>query len=403
MCVSCRSRILMFLTRRGKFLKRISLAVVQLCMLVFLIIFVGFPLVFRYSITLQRGILFLTFITYPKDLDLSNPASIGLFGTRSLHISVLDPDAEERHDGIRIGVWHVLPLQLAKRFAQELKIDTQAHEELQNTTIEKDEKIDQLMPVLKSEFPDVNAENEQLFYERLLKLPGIIVLYLHGNTASRGSGHRVEMYQLLRKLGYHVVALDYRGYGDSDPVPPTEEGIVRDALTVYEYIRNVTTNPIFIWGHSLGTGVACHLCAELNLNFKMKLPRGVVLEAPFTNIRDEIRLHPFSRPFKDLPWFDLTIARPMYSNSLRFESDRHIAEFRQPVMIIHAEDDYVVPFELGYKLYRTALDTRGKTWGPVEFHRFSGNAGYGHKFLCRAPQLPELVKQFVDNFYKEDF
>lgn len=173
------------------------------------------------------------------------------------------------------------------------------HEELQNSTIEKDEKIDELMPVLKSEFPDVNAENEQLFYERMLKLPGIIVLYLHGNTASRGSGHRVEMYQVLRKLGYHVVSLDYRGYGDSDPVPPTEEGIVRDALTVYEYIRNVTTNPIFIWGHSLGTGVACHLCAELSLNFKMKLPRGVVLEAPFTNIRDEIRLHPFARVRKE--------------------------------------------------------------------------------------------------------
>ncbi|XP_053962955.1 lysophosphatidylserine lipase ABHD12 isoform X2 [Anastrepha ludens] len=395
--------LVMFLKRRGKFFKRISLAVVQLCMLVFLIIFVGFPIVFRYSITLQKGILFLTFITYPKDLDLSNPASVGLFGTRNLHLSVLDPDAEERHDGVRIGVWHVLPLHLVKRFAKELKIDTHTHEELQNATLELDEEIEQLVPVLESEFPEVNVENEQLFYERMLKLPGTIVLYLHGNTASRGSGHRVEMYQVLRKLGYHVLSLDYRGYGDSDPVSPTEEGIVRDGLAVYEYIRNMTTNPIFIWGHSLGTGVACHLCAELSLNFKMKLPRGVVLEAPFTNIRDEIRLHPFARPFKDLPWFDLTISRPMYSNSLRFESDRHIAEFRQPVMILHAEDDYVVPFELGYKLYRTALDTRGKTWGPVEFHRFNGDAGYGHKFLCRALQLPHLVQKFIDTYRNDDF
>ncbi|XP_018792020.1 PREDICTED: monoacylglycerol lipase ABHD12 isoform X2 [Bactrocera latifrons] len=381
----------------------ISLTVVQLCMLVFLIIFVGFPLIFRYSITLQRGILFLTFITYPKDLDLSKPASVGLFGTRSLNLSVLDPDVEERHDGVRIGVWHVLPLHLAKRFAKELKIDTQQHDELKNTTFENDESLDKLEPILKSEFSDVTAENEALFYERMLKLPSTIVLYLHGNTASRGSGHRVEMYQLLRKLGCHVLTLDYRGYGDSDPVSPTEEGIVRDALTVYEYIRNVTTNPIFIWGHSLGTGVACHLCSQLNLNFKMDLPRGVILEAPFTNIRDEIRLHPFARPFKDLPWFDLTIARPMYSNKLRFESDKHISEFRQPVMILHAEDDYVVPFELGYKLYRTALDTRAKTWGPVEFHRFNGVAGYGHKFLCRAPELPVLAKQFIETYRNEDF
>lgn len=48
---------------------------------------------------------------------------MGLFGTRCLNLSVLDPDAEERHDGVRIGVWHVLPLHLTKRFAKELKID----------------------------------------------------------------------------------------------------------------------------------------------------------------------------------------------------------------------------------------------------------------------------------------
>lgn len=93
----------------------------------------------------------------------------------------------------------------------------------------------------------------------------------------------------------------------------------------------------------------------------------------------------------------------MYSNKLRFESDKHIGEFRQPVMILHAEDDYVVPFELGYKLYRIALDTRAKTWGPVEFHRFNGVAGYGHKFLCRAPELPELAKQFFETYRNEDF
>lgn len=93
----------------------------------------------------------------------------------------------------------------------------------------------------------------------------------------------------------------------------------------------------------------------------------------------------------------------MYSNSLRFESDQHISEFRQPVMILHAEDDYVVPFQLGYKLYHTALDNRGKSWGPVEFHRFSGSLNYGHKYLCRAPDLPNIIKTFVDNYRNEHY
>ncbi|XP_037949153.1 lysophosphatidylserine lipase ABHD12 isoform X2 [Teleopsis dalmanni] len=366
----------------------ISLILAQIGCVILLTVFVIFPVIFRYSITLQRGILFLTFIRYPKDLDLTNPASIGLYGTRNFYLTVKDSDVDDE-EGVRIGVWHVLPVYM-----------DYLQEDLFNTTETKDETIDQLEPTLKSEFPEVTAENEQLFYERLLKIPGTIILYLHGNTATRGSGHRAEVYRVIRKLGYHVLSLDYRGYADSDPVPPTEEGVVRDAMAVYQYIRNITSNPIIIWGHSLGTGVSTNLCAQLNY-MNEQGPRGVILESPFTNIREEIRLHPFARLFKHLPWFDLTISRPMYSNSLRFESDHHISQFRQPILIIHAEDDYVVPFHLGYKLYRIALDTRGKSWGPVEFHRFDGSMAYGHKYLCRAPNLPGLISNFVNTYRNE--
>ncbi|XP_073848341.1 lysophosphatidylserine lipase ABHD12 isoform X3 [Musca autumnalis] len=385
----------------------ISLVTVQICLLAFSLVFIVFPLVFRYSVTLQRGILFLTFITYPRDLDLSNPASVGLYATRSFYLDVPDPDVEEDGTGkkrhVRIGLWHVLPKHVAKRFAKELQLSDEAQEDLQNITEVTDDNLNKLETAMKTTFPIVNSENEQLFYERLLKVPGnTIVLYLHGNTASRGSGHRLDVYKLLRKLGYHVISFDYRGYGDSDPISPTEEGVVRDAMAVYNYIRNLTSSPIFIWGHSLGTGVATNMLSQLNF-LNDKGVRGVILEAPFTNIKDEIRMHPFARPFKHLPWFDHTIARPMYLNSLRFESDQHISEFRQPIMILHAEDDYVVPFQLGYKLYRIALDTRGKSWGPVEFHRFEGSRKYGHKYICYAPELPELIQNFVNNYYKDIF
>ncbi|KAI8116891.1 hypothetical protein FF38_06700 [Lucilia cuprina] len=393
----------------------ISLATVQICLIGFSVVFIVLPLIFRYSVTIQRGILFLTFITYPRDLDLNNPSSVGLYATRSFFLDVPDSDVEKEQDDsehgvlshkpatVRIGVWHVLPKQVVKRFAKEMQLGPDAHEDLQNVTDIKDDNLDELEPELKSTFPIVNSENEQLFYERLLKMPdNNIVLYCHGNTASRGSGHRIDVYKLLRNLGYHVISFDYRGYGDSDDVSPTEEGVVRDALAVYYYIRNITTNPVFIWGHSLGTGVATNMLSKLN-NLDEKGVRGVILEAPFTNIKDEIRMHPFARPFKHLPWFDHTISRPMYANSLRFESDQHISEFRQPILIVHAEDDYVVPFQLGYRLYRIALDTRGKAWGPVEFHRFEGSRKYGHKFICHAPELPDLIRNFINNYRNEIF
>jgi abhydrolase domain-containing protein 12 len=88
----------------------------------------------------------------------------------------------------------------------------------------------------------------------------------------------------------------------------------------------------------------------------------------------------------------------MYDNYLRFESDQHIAEFRQAVCFLHAEDDMVVPFKLGYKLYRDGLESRGKNWGPMEFHRFEKQRKFGHKYICHAETLPGIVGTFLNNY-----
>lgn len=206
---------------------------------------------------------------------------------------------------------------------------------------------------IKREFPKITEENESEFYERMLHISGAkIVFYMHGNSGSRAASHRVELYKVLREQGYHVIAFDYRGYGDSKPNTPTETGLVNDAIAVYKYIIGVTKNPVFAWGHSLGTGVGCHTLAALK---KLNIfgPRVLVLESPFNNIRDEVREHPFSRFFRHLPWFNYTIVDPMFENNLRFESDKHVATFPQPVMILHAEDDIVVPYKLGHQVKKS--------------------------------------------------
>lgn len=211
----------------------------------------------------------------------------------------------------------------------------------------------------KQEFPQLNESNEREFYERMLQADGSkVFLYLHGNTGSRAAAHRVELYKLLRELGFHIFALDYRSYGDSTSRPMSEAGVVRDATAVYKYITNITKNPVFVWGHSLGTGILAHMMATLQRN-NVAAPRLAIMESPFSNIRDEVREHPFSKLFRHLPWFDYTIAEPMYANQLRFESDKNLAQFRQPVMILHAQDDLVVPFKLGYKVSAECVRVTG--------------------------------------------
>jgi abhydrolase domain-containing protein 12 len=48
------------------------------------------------------------------------------------------------------------------------------------------------------------------FYEDALSHGEPVVVYMHGNSGSRGSPHRVELYTLLRNMNYHVIAFDYR-------------------------------------------------------------------------------------------------------------------------------------------------------------------------------------------------
>lgn len=345
-------------------------------------------------------------------MEYDNPSKLGLYGSRNFYLTHKDPEEDVE---VKLGLWHVLPRSLVKYFQKALQIDEPSYSNFTKSVtypdlIDPDEDFpasnrdhNSLMQ-LREKYNDADKpfKDNDMFEELLRKVPGKIVLYLHGNSGNRGAPHRVELYQLLQSLDCHVITLDYRSYGDSSAVPPSEMGVIRDSLMVYNYIKGITNNPVFLWGHSLGTGIGTHLLSILQEQ-RVPGPQAVVLESPFNNIREEIREHPMSKLFRHLPWFDALIVQPMYNNNLRFESDSHIGEFRQPILILHAEDDLVVPFKLGYKLYRKALDVRGKAWGPVEFHRFEYINRFGHKFICRAKNLPKIVLNFFDAYQHERY
>ena len=66
-----------------------------------------------------------------------------------------------------------------------------------------------------------------------------------------------------------MIAVDYRGYGDSTGTP-SEDGLLRDAETVWEYVNARAMAPgtaegktIVVVGHSLGTAVSSRLVGAL--------------------------------------------------------------------------------------------------------------------------------------------
>ncbi|BBZ22215.1 alpha/beta fold hydrolase [Mycolicibacter hiberniae] len=80
------------------------------------------------------------------------------------------------------------------------------------------------------------------------------IVLLHGGGQNRHSWHRTG--QILADRGYHVVALDTRGHGDSDRAPHADyaiEKLTADALAVIDAIGR----PVALIGASMGglTGI----------------------------------------------------------------------------------------------------------------------------------------------------
>lgn len=325
----------------------------KVSIITYLVIFGILPIVFHYSYTVQKKILFLNFVYWPLNIDFSKPESVGLKRVRNFYLYT--------NEQVKIGVWHILPQSLMN---DEVTLTDEGYE----TSLSK--------------------SNKPVF------------LYMHGNSGNRASSHRLELYKLFQNLDYHIVCFDYRSYGDSDEADLSEKGIVNDAKYVIEWVITKVngTAPVFVWGHSLGTGVSTHALAELAL--EGVIPTGLILESPFNNIIDELSEHPFAQIFKHLPWFYWLIIEPFYHNNLRFESDKHIQDVSCPIMILHAEDDNVIPFFLGEKLYQAALRYHQNDTNKIEMVRIDSFYGLGHKYICRFEKLPEIIQSFVTKSYK---
>lgn len=202
---------------------------------------------------------------------MTKPETLGLYATRHFHLNYEDDDKK-----IIVAAWHIIPNHIAKRFHKQLQLSPEALKNITNDSHYNanyrddpaENSYEVIEKMMRSNF-DVNdiQDKENLFEEILRKTKDPIVLYLHGNTGTRANGHRVDLYKTLRKLGYHVIAMDYRGFADSSDISPTEDGCVSDAFAMYRYIKNLTNSPVFVYGHSLGNIINLQFLKSSWLNF----------------------------------------------------------------------------------------------------------------------------------------
>lgn len=137
-------------------------------------------------------------------------------------------------------------------------------------------------------------------------------------------------------------------YGDSTPAILSEPAVVSDSVQVYKWVRQQTSAEIYVWGHSLGTALSTHTVKTLKM--EGIIPYGLMLEAPFTTMREEITYHPIGKVYSWLPYFSATILDPLEKNGFHFRTIDNILDVDCPIMIMNAEDDAIIPYTLGAKV-----------------------------------------------------
>ena len=193
------------------------------------------------------------------------------------------------------------------------------------------------------------------------------ILYLHGVRWNlTGQLFRIQQ---LQALGYSVLAIDYRGFGQSHGDLPSETTVYEDARVAWERftLLQPDANKRLIYGHSLGGAVAIDLAAELGRTAaKKRAPvpaRGLVIESTFTSLAD--------------------VATAMANTSLpvrwllsqKFDSIDKIAGINMPLLVVHGLDDRYVPPRFSEQLFNAAVEPKRLLLVPGASHNNSMSRG----------------------------
>ncbi|MBL8517767.1 MAG: alpha/beta fold hydrolase [Betaproteobacteria bacterium] len=162
-----------------------------------------------------------------------------------------------------------------------------------------------------------------------------VLLYLHGARWNlTGSVTRIPRWQ---RMGFAVLAIDYRGFGKSEGDMPSEASAYADAQAAWDHIRTLSPNARrYLHGHSLGGAIAVEM-ARRNPD-----ANGLILEATFTSIPDMV---------KEMKWGWLPVG---FLITQRFDSLDKIDDVKVPTLFLHGTNDAIVPVTMSQRLYAAA-------------------------------------------------
>lgn len=198
------------------------------------------------------------------------------------------------------------------------------------------------------------------------------ILYFHGNAET--AADNIPLAEWSMTNGFGLLLYDYRGYGSSEGhIPKNENEFFLDGEAAWTYLtdtKQIAPTNIVLWGRSLGGAAAVHLAS-------IHRPRAVVLQSTFASGIDLGK--------QMMPWLPIaSITR------FPFRNDEKITQSASPLLVLHAPDDSVIPFQQGRLLFEHAplpknmmLFSGGHN---PSFQRFINQTGSEIQSLIKTPR-----------------
>ena len=194
-----------------------------------------------------------------------------------------------------------------------------------------------------------------------------VLLWCHGNAGN--VIHRLDNMAALFQIGLSLLIFDYRGYGLSEG-HPSEAGFYQDALAAYQYVtttRRVSPDRLLLFGRSIGAAVAGDVAAK-------RPAAGLILEGAFPSVEAVAKHYYYGLP---VHWLI----------SSRFPLVEKLKQVRMPVLVIHGEQDDIIPVELGRHVFNAAPN-------PKSLYLVPG-AGHNDCYVVGASAYFSRLNQFI--------
>jgi hypothetical protein len=210
-----------------------------------------------------------------------------------------------------------------------------------------------------------NTLNAWLLQSKTVK-PTASIIHFHGNA-----GFLLSQFQAMVPLldkGFQAIVFDYSGFGFSSG-KASRKNVLVDANSALSFVKSMKETqglPLLIYGQSLGGHLSAVVAAQREKDID-----ALVIEGAFSSHKDIAA--------RSAGFIGRMFVKEGYS------AEKSLPNFHKPVLIIHSDEDEVIPFKQGVRLAECANEP--KYFYPIKHGHIDGTSYYADSIAAKISVL----------------